>query len=168
MNSVAVNGLEGQAAKLLNFKEKLDVGLLDKVITSLYSGEGPQVNILLERERIFASKCSGEENFAFFLIIDSIANPSTFFERLNPSCWSWGSLGYKMLFLSQRSNFSERNEIFLSRNWPYSCSSYVEEDSLLNQSAKWLVGLSFPSVEGLFSCQTNVMQLATINDSKIL
>ena len=73
-----------------------------------------------------------------------------------------------MLFLSQRSNFSERNEIFLSRNWPYSCSSYVEEDSLLNQSAKWLVGLSFPSVEGLFSCQTNVMQLGTINDSKIL
>ena len=44
MNVVAVNGLESQAAKLLNFKEKLDVGLLDKVIASLYSGEGPQVN----------------------------------------------------------------------------------------------------------------------------
>lgn len=46
MNVVAVNGLESQAAKLLNFKEKLDVGLLDKVIASLYSGEGPQVNRL--------------------------------------------------------------------------------------------------------------------------
>lgn len=45
MNVVAVNGLENQAAKLLNFKEKLDVDLLDKVITSLYSGEGPQVII---------------------------------------------------------------------------------------------------------------------------
>lgn len=46
MNSIAVNGLESQAAKLLNFKEKLDVDLLDRVITSLYSGEGPQVMII--------------------------------------------------------------------------------------------------------------------------
>ena len=43
MNIISVNGLESQAAKLLNFKEKLDVDLLDKVITSLYSGEGVQV-----------------------------------------------------------------------------------------------------------------------------
>ena len=43
MNVINMNGLESQAAKLLNFKEKIDVGLLDTVITSLYSGEGPQV-----------------------------------------------------------------------------------------------------------------------------
>ena len=43
MNVINMNGLESQAAKLLNFKEKIDVGLLDKVITSLYAGEGPQV-----------------------------------------------------------------------------------------------------------------------------
>eukprot|EP00795_Rhopilema_esculentum_P002799 gene2799-1022_t len=42
MNILSVNGLESQAAKLLNFKDKLDVDLLDKVITSLYSGEGVQ------------------------------------------------------------------------------------------------------------------------------
>ena len=44
MNIVAVNGLENQATKLLDFKEKLDVGLLDKVVASLYTGEGPQVD----------------------------------------------------------------------------------------------------------------------------
>ena len=43
MNIINMNGLESQAVKLLNFKEKIDVGLLDKVITSLYAGEGPQV-----------------------------------------------------------------------------------------------------------------------------
>eukprot|EP00794_Sanderia_malayensis_P020030 gene20030-21993_t len=42
MNMVAVNGLESQAQKLLDFKDKLDVSLLDKVVASLYSGEGPQ------------------------------------------------------------------------------------------------------------------------------
>lgn len=64
MNVVAVNGLESQAAKLLNFKEKLDVGLLDKVIASLYSGEGPQVRLetyLNLRDNCFYC-CSSKNN----------------------------------------------------------------------------------------------------------
>ena len=63
MNAVAVNGLESQATKLLDFKDKIDVNLLDKVVASLYAGEGPQVDNPLFRITPSSKLCNVERYF---------------------------------------------------------------------------------------------------------
>lgn len=37
---------ETEAAKLLDFNQKFDIPLLDRVVDSLYKGQGQQVNLL--------------------------------------------------------------------------------------------------------------------------
>lgn len=43
MNQISVN--ENEAAKLLDFNQKFDIGLLDRVVSSLYQGQGEQHEI---------------------------------------------------------------------------------------------------------------------------
>lgn len=40
--------LSEEAAKLLDFSQKLDITLLDNIVTMMYTGNGPQVFIELE------------------------------------------------------------------------------------------------------------------------
>ena len=42
MNQIGMN--ESEAAKLLDFTQKFDIGLLDRVVNSLYQGQGQQVS----------------------------------------------------------------------------------------------------------------------------
>jgi hypothetical protein len=44
MNSV---NLSEEAAKLLDFSQKLDINLLDNIVTMMYTGNGPQVFIYI-------------------------------------------------------------------------------------------------------------------------
>lgn len=41
MNQISIN--EAEASKLLDFNQKFDIGLLDRVVGSLYQGQGQQV-----------------------------------------------------------------------------------------------------------------------------
>ena len=69
MNVINMNGLESQAAKLLHFKEKIDVGLLDKVITSLYSGEGPQVIYFIRMNTVEYLRVKKEIRITFICLL---------------------------------------------------------------------------------------------------
>lgn len=44
MPSQSMATLAEQAAKLLDFSQKLDINLLDTVVGAMYSGEGPEVS----------------------------------------------------------------------------------------------------------------------------
>ena len=45
MNQIGLN--EGEASKLLDFNQKFDISLLDRVVNSLYQGQGQQVIIFV-------------------------------------------------------------------------------------------------------------------------
>lgn len=44
MNQIGLNEVE--ASKLLDFNQKLDINLLDRVVNSLYQGQGDQVKFI--------------------------------------------------------------------------------------------------------------------------
>lgn len=42
-----MNNLAEEAAKLLDFNQKLDINLLDNIVACMYTGEGPQVSVFV-------------------------------------------------------------------------------------------------------------------------
>ncbi len=46
------NSLTEQAAKLLDFNQKLDINLLDNVVSCMYSGQGQQVTSCKSHEKV--------------------------------------------------------------------------------------------------------------------
>lgn len=48
MTPIVMNNLAEEAAKLLDFNQKLDISLLDNIVACMYSGEGPQQRMAQE------------------------------------------------------------------------------------------------------------------------
>jgi len=56
--------LTEEAAKLLDFNQKLDINLLDNIVSMMYGGDGTQVNGKVYRYKFsFTVQC---QNFCFF------------------------------------------------------------------------------------------------------